>query len=635
MPKTKSKAKTKEVKALKQAVKAEAKVLKHATKAAKSKRPKRKGKLAPGMVKGHGGYWGNLLGTLAGSLVGQPELGGRIGDVAGDVVSKIFGHGDYTLKHNSLLKPMDVMGNSPPVFSSQTNCRIKHKEFLCNIYASSSMQIQAFNVNPGLLQTFPWLSNLAANFQQYKMHGMLFCFQERASMTSAAVGLGTVVIATNYDTTAPAFQNSWEARNAQYATSTAPTVSAIHGIECAKSQNPVNEFYIRTGPVRTGTDQRLDDLCTTYVINEGQTGTGIIGEIWVTYDIELMKPRMIAELGGDALDTHYSLSNTTGADPLGSVTPSYLAGPLNVTFTPYNSGTTRTLTLNGIQEGLYLFTFNWILSAGAASNPGTVLTGAVFTNCALFSYFGNGTLSSVSSFNNATESLEAILLFCIKVTGQNPTIQLHAPSPTFTTAWNADMIISVVTTPGVQSQMEQSIDDRILSLEQTINKLSVKTLLIEDDKAERLFRPRKINLLSSIDEKKEIDSKDHNAFMHATNGNIYYNKREFAQWATKVSKSLLQYHANRSSLLQELYLCKSRYSTSVNHPDKWFKVGSNELMTLTTFLDIKDNSAVDSQSLLAFKVVINNLLENIYGAPEDSDDTDEIIEVKQEDETTE
>lgn len=72
-----------------------------------------------------------------------------------------------------------------------------------------------------------------------------------------------------------------------------PAQSILFPIECSGKQNPYKMWFIRTGGIPPGTDQRLYDLCNFQIATSGmQSADSIIGELWVTYAVKFFKPQL-------------------------------------------------------------------------------------------------------------------------------------------------------------------------------------------------------------------------------------------------------------------------------------------------------------------------------------------------------
>lgn len=60
----------------------------------------------------------------------------------------------------------------------------------------------------------------------------------------------------------------------------------------------LDNLYVRSGMVPTGQDIRMFDLCKFQIATNGLQGTNVnVGELWVTYQVAMIKPKLYAALG--------------------------------------------------------------------------------------------------------------------------------------------------------------------------------------------------------------------------------------------------------------------------------------------------------------------------------------------------
>jgi Viral coat protein (S domain). len=317
--------------------------------------------------------FGGLLGGAAGMGLsgGNPYAGvagTALGQGAGSKFAQLVGFGDYQVKANTLVKELD-MGSQVAAFGNLSQATIvKHREFITDIAVPAvpgDFTTLQLSLNPGLANVFPWLSTIASNFQEYEFLGCVFEYKSTSSDTATGLALGSVVMSSNYDTAEDNYHDKREAENSQYCTSAKPSVDFAHPIECDPSVTFVPIKYIRTGAVPTGKDSRLYDHVNVQVSTVGLPvgTTGNIGELWVSYEVALLKP--ILGQAVTAMD-HYnvvpSLANEMGVLfastlPIGGITEG-----LGTTLT-----SSRQITLPaGTPAGKYIFEYIWRSSAAPA-----------------------------------------------------------------------------------------------------------------------------------------------------------------------------------------------------------------------------------------------------------------------------
>jgi len=290
----------------------------------KGEAKKNKGKKAPAKKKAvyrKGGYGGRGKAVIYPNIVGygdykmNPEdsagrrygglIGSKLGEYAGSaihgLISSFTGMGDYQVIHNSLM-PGGIM---PPIINPHTTGGdvFRRSEYLGDLISSSSansFKVQSFPINAGLEGTFQWLSQVAANYTQYQFEGMYFEFRSMSAdaLNSTNTALGQVIMCCNYNSSEPDFTNKQEMENHFAGISGKPSSGIRYFVECHPAVNVLSDLYIRQGAVPTGEDQRLFDLGNFQIATNGLQGTNVnLGEIYVTYQVCLRKPKLFSALG--------------------------------------------------------------------------------------------------------------------------------------------------------------------------------------------------------------------------------------------------------------------------------------------------------------------------------------------------
>jgi hypothetical protein len=239
-----------------------------------------------------GGYATSALGPQASGFASQ--MGRKLG--AG--LSRLVGFGDYTVQSNSLFKEGMAIkpGESVPSFGTLgRETRVMHREYIADIVAPTNptlFNVASHRINPGDANTFPWLRSTARCYEEYKFNGLVFEFKTLASDISVGGGLGSVIIATDYNALDSPYPDKFHMENAQYSVSAKPSVSQIHTIECAPRETSTSIRFVRNGLTSSAGDARLYDLGTLQIATQGlPTAAGVvIGELWASYNVSLYKP---------------------------------------------------------------------------------------------------------------------------------------------------------------------------------------------------------------------------------------------------------------------------------------------------------------------------------------------------------
>jgi len=391
--------------------------------------------------------WGSSIGGSIGSLFGPAgtALGSLLGGGAQSLVKLVTGFGDYSVNRNSLmpgaLEPPDVVN------TKGRGIIVRHREYISDVNPSVGFVNNTYDINPGLVSTFPWLSQLGSSFEQYCIHGMLFEFKSMSSdavLSSAAnTALGTVIMATQYNSLSTPFVDKRSMENYEFSNSAKPSESFIHPIECKGTETPVKCLYIRTGGVEFG-DIRFYDLGQFNIATQGMQGTtGAIGELWVTFEIEFLKPKLLAGLGLELLTDHYALGGTnspiTNALPLGSLVPllpnsgSSLGSQINVNASNVN----EIIFPQYVQDGVFMLCYS-VFGTGASV---TAPIWSATTNCSLTpACFENFTRTNEVIRNTTTTNVFMQTTVCT-ITGPNAVVTVGAAGVLPTTVTAGDLWI--------------------------------------------------------------------------------------------------------------------------------------------------------------------------------------------------
>lgn len=268
-----------------------------------------------------GGYGGGL----AGSMFGAPSMGAAAGTGLGAVLSRWLGQGDYSVRSNSLVASLRPDGSIPAMHRNDQSVIVRHKEYVGELRGGQDFKVQyRYPLNPGVYSTFPWLHTVAAQYTEYRIKGMIFHYVPTSGMSvaSANTALGSVMFQTSYRATEEPPANKIEMMNEYWASEGRPCDEIVHPIECDPRENPFNIQYVRTNPLEANENILMYDLGVTTVATTGQQQlNGVLGDIWISYEIELKKPRLTG-ITNESTKTLALLTSTgvTQASPLGSYT---------------------------------------------------------------------------------------------------------------------------------------------------------------------------------------------------------------------------------------------------------------------------------------------------------------------------
>lgn len=316
----------------------------------------------------------------------------RAANKAVDWFEKVTGFGDYSVKGNTLMTD-----NAPPMFqSSGQGLRVAHREFLGDITGSSEFVLRNYSINPGRKQTFPWLAQIAKHFEQYQMNGLIFEFRSTSgdAIASTNNALGAVIMATEYDVYDENYSSKQQMQQSMFCCSGPTSQNLMHPIECDPSSLPTQNLFVRAEDDSGDRDLRFQDMGRFQLATQGQQAAVTIGELWVTYDVTLLKAQPPSDDVFSDVVSYNCIVGAGTASPFGSVgsqvlangsLPGFIISPTSISFPPGYEST------------------SWILSY-SITGVAAAFTGmnVVLTNCAGKNIFPSGAINQTAAGNTTT-----------------------------------------------------------------------------------------------------------------------------------------------------------------------------------------------------------------------------------------
>jgi len=414
--------------------------------------------LAPGLMGG--------VGSALGSLVG---LGG-LGKSAGDWFGKVTGMGDYKVKNNSMVDsaglPLFIKGGG------LDEIVVTHREYFADVFtgptlisATTQFNVTSYPVNPGQASMFPWLSEVAINFEQYSLEGCLVEFKSTSAdaLNSTNTALGEVIISTQYDSYDAPFLNKQQMDAYEFTQSTKPSCDAIHPLECKPRLNTLATMYVRpTSQTTSQGDLRMYDLGKLYVATNGMQAANVnIGELWVSYKVRLIRPKLLDSATSTSY-VHYAYSGVTTGVPTN--TQVLYSGDSSLC----SAGPAGTITFN--RSGTYIVTYGAYCGAAATSSFST-WTGSA--NVAIVpNHYINSTVSTLSA--TPTTAGGTLVTVCEIIVGNvapGSVSQLTLTGFTSSGTGNADLIIQQMQ-PSLTNRRAFSFEERLQNLQLQVDKVA-------------------------------------------------------------------------------------------------------------------------------------------------------------------
>lgn len=308
-----------------------------------------------------------FVGKAIGSAIPIPGAGEALGNAA-SWLARIFGAGKYKIKSNTLLT------HNIAQFADNGSIVFSHREYVTDIVSSVNFNNQGYLINPGNPLLFPWLSKIANNFEEFEFLGLIFEFK---SMSASAVGstntgLGTLIMATDYDVVDANYATKQEMEIADFSTSDAPCYHQYHPVECDPRQNVMKKMFVQNATTLAGypDDPRFSVLGNFQIATQGVQSASTVGELWVSYHVKLSKPQLARGLVSQPASHVKMHSVNSGSQVIDSTTLYPNNGGLSFNFD--TSGGIKVICNNTLGIGSYL----GFLRSTEITNTGTIANDA-------------------------------------------------------------------------------------------------------------------------------------------------------------------------------------------------------------------------------------------------------------------
>lgn len=208
---------------------------------------------------------------------------------------------------------------------------ISHTEYIADIFGPGvpsgpavSFHNESYAINPGMEKTFPWLSQIAQNYEEYEFKQLIFSYNSTITDIGSSTNgqCGTLTMATDYNAAHKPFSDKQEMLSYAHSYSSKTTESMDHGVECDPSKNALSKtLYVRTQGVVDEDLKTYDHGLFQIAISnippslQGQS----IGELRVSYTVVLRKPKLYSARGLGIQRDFYVTSAQSSTAALGNV----------------------------------------------------------------------------------------------------------------------------------------------------------------------------------------------------------------------------------------------------------------------------------------------------------------------------
>lgn len=179
--------------------------------------------------------------------------------------------------------------NPPSMQTRGNSICVKHRELLTLVAGTEDFQWEQHQVNPGLVESFPWLSAIANRYETYKFKKLDFEYIPRTGANTA----GAITLVVDYDAAdegpndlIDAMSYSHSVRGSAWQELTFRSTS--------EDRDMTRRRYTRTGEQFSVSDVanlRQSDLCSVFICTDGAPTQGL-GEVWTNYEVEFFTPEV-------------------------------------------------------------------------------------------------------------------------------------------------------------------------------------------------------------------------------------------------------------------------------------------------------------------------------------------------------
>jgi hypothetical protein len=341
-------------------------------------------------------------------------------DVNADVPSVGRGSAKFGLNTRSAARAPTAISRSqrqmgPDITSSRRGrdlvVVVRHREFIGDVNGSEDFFLSQFQINPGLVGTFPWLASIAMNFESYHFRHLVFTYETQSPTTDP----GTVMLAIDYDAADSAPTSKVEMMSLVGAVRAAVWNMVEQRSTPDDLRKMAPRLYVRNTPLASNLDIKTYDVGSFFIATMG-TGLVTTGELYVEYEVELTTPTWEGQVSPATASWRRTwATGDPGPTPTGAFP---LDGDGDVQGTlPVSLPDAQTVQIN--QVGTYIVTYNTVQSAGCVVTVGgTVWFDDVGCDCA--------NLYPVTT--NGATLLECSSVFLVDVLTAGATFKLTSPS---------------------------------------------------------------------------------------------------------------------------------------------------------------------------------------------------------------
>jgi len=274
------------------------------------------------------------------------------------------------VKHAAPASYSSIITVGQPQINGGKGVVVKHTEYLDDLLSLTAFNVdptvQVYQINPGLITSFPWLGNMAAGYEQYRFKKLQFRYRPRVGTSTNA----TIYYSTQLDSNDADFASKEEMYAYAGTKSTSAWLDMTH--DCLLGRGDyMKKYFIRTGDIASDDELQLYDVGKFTFVVLGSTANIFVGELLVDYEVELFNPKM------NVLDVGAGVNFNTSA--AGTPTNPFSGVPSKALWGASDFITLGSNAITFVQAGLYNISVHFNCTGAMASMTVTE-TGEILQN---------------------------------------------------------------------------------------------------------------------------------------------------------------------------------------------------------------------------------------------------------------
>lgn len=180
-----------------------------------------------------------------------------------------------------------VRTKSPKISQNAKSMRVSHRELVLSGITGQNLFAVNYilNINPGLAGVFPWLSTIAAKWEQYRVHRLVAQYIPVVGTNQP----GEILLSPDYDASDPAPTTEQQAAGMRDAIEDVCWKNMELHFDPSAMMGLGPRRFVRTG--NEAGDIKTFDVAVLNICTVNVTGGPNIGKLYLDYDIEFFIPQ--------------------------------------------------------------------------------------------------------------------------------------------------------------------------------------------------------------------------------------------------------------------------------------------------------------------------------------------------------